>query len=293
MDSGLSADTKFSIGKKFVWRVLAILINSLSVTELSFVGYFGLFSVPAPLFLLRASSGVFLFFAGEIVTMTTEVCWSGDVTQLRLQRVAATSIATDVELRRPTPGLVWRHCEGNRAEIADFRVLMEDLDSMGPEDAYVRGTDVVVTYEPTASRPHRVQIYWRALPLSDHVCSAVDVFVSTQTDQLQSDPRRLTRLRLINGVWEELPDSSPVICYVGRAAGSHVSCIALHHPEDLAQTHRLPDGVLEQRLFVDALEKGVILRARLRVAIVAREHDLALARELRASFLAQPLPLDT
>ena len=78
------------------------------------------------------------------------------------------------------------------------------------------------------------------------------------------------------------------------AAWSYVQIV---HPVDYARpcrTSQTPAGLqLRTMLFGRYLEKGVIMRARVRGAIVARTRDEAAATALYNDFLRAPLPLTT
>ncbi len=86
-------------------------------------------------------------------------------------------------------------------------------------------------------------------------------------------------------------------CLLFRLPGDAWSCAALVHPADLTRVElAAPAGEprafrLAYRLFSGRLEKGVILRARLRCLLMPRDGDLSLAAAQYASFLAAEPPL--
>jgi hypothetical protein len=70
------------------------------------------------------------------------------------------------------------------------------------------------------------------------------------------------------------------------------------HPADFHrdEVHALtPEGRvrIEHHLFAQALEKGVLLRARVRGVFLARDGDLQLAAEVYRAFAAAEPPLGT
>lgn len=96
---------------------------------------------------------------------------------------------------------------------------------------------------------------------------------------------------------------------VFRLAGGESSYVEMAHVEDIRQlafawhdkvhegsasgkqTHEAGEIETGFRLFGGPLEKGVILRTRLRAALLSREGDLERASELYEQFLAEPPPL--
>jgi len=58
------------------------------------------------------------------------------------------------------------------------------------DDVYIRGSDVIVTYAETSQCPVRTQVYWRIWEESARgPFVGIEAIVSTQTQQLDSDPR--------------------------------------------------------------------------------------------------------
>src|SRR5438045_1907944 len=96
-----------------------------------------------------------------------------------------------LNLQRPDQG--WHALRVQGQPIADAQLLQVKIDlpaalaEVGPlSDAYVRGADLVATYEQSAARPSRAQIYWRHLqgadcaapPLSAAVLGGLELVVS-------------------------------------------------------------------------------------------------------------------
>jgi hypothetical protein len=81
--------------------------------------------------------------------------------------------------------------------------------------------------------------------------------------------------------------------------GTELTYLEIIHPADFQhdELSRLPGPVagmlLRHRLFAEELEKGVILRGRLRGQFVAQSGDTAAAAAAYARFLAASLPLTT
>jgi hypothetical protein len=81
-----------------------------------------------------------------------------------------------------------------------------------------------------------------------------------------------------------------IACFIFRLAGSQSSYVEMVHPADFNESmlRRSPSGETElsHRLFAGRLEKGVILRSRIRAIFVPRDSDAALARACYADFAA-------
>jgi hypothetical protein len=190
------------------------------------------------------------------------------------------------------------------------------------DEAYIRQGDLVVIGSRRESYPFRVQTYYRAGwvdELSKEGVTGLDVQISVQTDLLDANPRMRVFHRLpiqgqplagnaegfkkisadgLDGTREFPPEEGS--CLLLRLPGETISAVVLAHPADLIAvrlTQGDRDGVavlsIQQDLFPLALEKGVLLRARLRVAYVAREDDEQRARSVYEQLLASPLPLTT
>ncbi len=167
---------------------------------------------------------------------------------------------------------------GDRTELIDF---------------YQRGSDVVVRYAPTANRVFTVVAYWRAgwLKIADEVFPHVDLIVSVETDLLDSRPSLEARSFL--ACPPQSVEQRPPACSLARLARS-TSYMELCHPADAiaASITAVGDGAMcTTPLFGLPLEKGVILRSRLRGLFVSRDLDERFAVTALAQYAAEPPPL--
>jgi hypothetical protein len=228
-------------------------------------------------------------------------------------------LSGDVDLLQPAAGLQlhWR----DRIHIAALGVALPpvritEADSL--IDAWVRGGDLVATYSHGQER--RGQIYWRVPQgdaLTPAVASSVELIASIQTSLLDFDPALDVRshvaaqeiLQLIDADTTradaiyladpsvEIAPSSVPACFIFRLGDCELSYLEMVHPLDFTGSvlRRLPDGQFElsHQLFRGRLEKGVILRSRLRGLMVPREHDLVLAGTCYTDFAASEPPLTT
>jgi hypothetical protein len=185
-------------------------------------------------------------------------------------------------------------------------------------DAYVRGADLVATYQPTDNWPFSPQIYWRIDRANDsEQLASQSLVVSVQTHLLDTWPRISiesylhSEAVLIVSPGSDIDESSrtlsqgdhvfnpstSVACIVVRLAGSDFSYVEIMSPSDYRELriNWSADGAChaDWLLFADFLEKGVIWRARLQSLLVPRENDVALAIACCRADDQRPLPLTT
>jgi hypothetical protein len=243
------------------------------------------------------------------------------LTMWRLSQTSAELVAgplvARVDVARPDHGvfdlaLHGRRCEGARLccvapqDTGERESLLE---------AYVRGSDLVATYAPTAKCQVRPEIYYRALSEAPGMFGGIELIVSAQTSLLGVDPALRVESTLPLGEvlalrasdrFESLAvaprgltiDRAPGV-FLFRPAGADWSYLEMVFPSDFSTArfsieseaaHRLR---LANRLFPESLEKGVIRRGRLRGLFLARSEDEAAALTAFRAFAASPPPLTT
>ncbi len=228
-------------------------------------------------------------------------------------RVVLDQWTGQLDLRNPASGM---SLSATAARLEILGVGLPAIDSSAATDeidCYVRGGDLVATYHETHTRKRRGQVYWRIVKLGTATEQhAIELVASVQTSLLDSDPTVEIRSTLeadealqltdpFELVAESLPLSSPTrcgfqpACFIFRLRGGALSYIEMVHPLDFVESDLtpLPDGVLRwtTRLFQGRLEKGVILRSRLRASIIPRSHDIASAALCYRDFAASEPPL--
>ncbi|MBS0211427.1 MAG: hypothetical protein JSS27_21000 [Planctomycetes bacterium] len=214
------------------------------------------------------------------------------------------------------------------ATILAVQVAPESHTGDVPVEAYVRGNDLVANYPATGAREVAIQAYWRLAPWRDPAALVVDLQVSVNTQQWETCPEQLVTSWLapyhayrVPNVPGELialgwPASdgavaldSETYCVLWRPNRGGFSYVEMTHPDDSAvnclerrtlgrqpRDEHEPEAHLwlnSHRLFSSHLEKGVILRSRLRGAWVPRAGDEQAAADLYADLLSAPLPLTT
>jgi len=185
-------------------------------------------------------------------------------------------------------------------------------------DSYVRGTDLVASYQPSADWPYSPQIYWRANALEsiDGLIGSLSLLVSVQTHLLETHPQVAVTTHLeADEVWQLMPGSDNCIqvgrneihaayptspgmyCVLVRLTHLPVSYCEFMRSSDFNALDVANDGTGSYRinwaLFGEFLEKGVIRRARAFSAFLPRTNDLELAAACCDMLKLDSLPLTT
>jgi hypothetical protein len=163
-------------------------------------------------------------------------------------------------------------------------VEIVDAVGLGPHVLVEEGTEpevvtrqdtIMVSYKPTVSRPVECDVRWRVQPNG-----IFDLEVSALTP----------------GKWDGLSVRTcsalaavPIgpLLVLHRPAGSAISYVEMCHPHDGIAVDA-DGGRIRFHLFGHDLEKGVILRGRVRGLVMARDHDEAIARRAYEQFLHEP-----
>lgn len=190
-----------------------------------------------------------------------------------------------------------------------------------PADCHVRGADLAVSYPATAAWPIEIDAVWRICE-PDAACpwiAAVELIVSVRTALLDSRPELAVEsalgvtegLRLADRItprYEPLELGSDRLprawqsepgCVLLRLRHEQFSYLEMVHPADFHGDRIAGEpgpGRLvrtSHRLFPDPLEKGVLLRARVRGVFLPRDADLAVAADSYRALASSEPPLGT
>lgn len=245
-----------------------------------------------------------------------------NVHRLQLDRLIAT-----IDPGRPQEGLVEVSIGASRLDGAELLGIASasfpSSDERLSVECYVRGPDLMGSYEESAARPVPIDVRWHAASPapSEKFIAAVELAISVQTQALDSRPLLTVQSRLAASQTLRLFDldsiayrpltpspGAPILlqprggpgCLLFRMAGTKLSYAEMVHPADfqhdeLAGTPENNDETvhLSHRLFPQRLEKGVMFRARVRGVFLPREADKRVAAECYAAFAAAEPPLGT
>jgi hypothetical protein len=145
----------------------------------------------------------------------------------------------------------------------------------------VRQDAVLAMYKPTAARPVECYARWRV-----HEQGVFDLEVSALTPGQWHGLSVQTRSLLPAGSSQVLAQYPYLVLSHPQAAPS-LSYVEMCHPNDGIGVDLADKNNVRFRLFGHDLEKGVILRGRLRGMIVPREDDVQIARKAYAGFLRE------
>ncbi len=181
-----------------------------------------------------------------------------------------------------------------------------------PADCCVRSGELALSYRPAASSL-QIDTLWRVLADDDPLTiTRLDLIVSVRTEQLETEAdiavqsvlpcREMLRLAPTHaGQFALLDADSPHTlrpgdgesCLLCRLPGGELSYVEMLHPADFSLDRvqrsaqgRFSGAKIMHRLFPQRVEKGVILRARLRTALVPCHDDVQHAAALFAAFVA-------
>lgn len=243
------------------------------------------------------------------------------IATLRLKHLSAMLAVT-----RPNRGL--HKVSVETRTLGEGQLLGLALPSVAQNEAtsssecYERGRDLIVAYPESPSWPVCADIIWRAVSPAEtlDVVAGVDVIISVRTALLDSWPELAVRsvlpsaevLRLADagtGRFDPcggipgsgcLLDASAGPClFVFRFPDLPFSYAEMTHPADFQGAALVPSvenpATVEtrHRLFAERLEKGVILRGRVRGVVVDRARDLQTAAACYTAFAAADPPLGT
>lgn len=235
-------------------------------------------------------------------------------------RLESVWLAARVDSTRPDRGLFdVRPAPGSLDEARLLGIVMPSLDpeqAAKPVEFLVRGAELLVAYEASESWPVRVDAVWRgvASSVADEVYLAIELQLSVRTDSLESHPKMAVQsvlaadqvLRAVDpdssrfDPWtpQSGPSSGSLACTVFRLPQGGFSYAQMVHQGDSRHDELTPaedtsSVRVRHWLFDQSLEKGVILRARVRGLFLPRDRDLQLAQKCFADFASAEPPLGT
>ncbi len=184
-------------------------------------------------------------------------------------------------------------------------------------DARTRGPDLLATWGAVPETPVQMDAMWRAVPpgANDRFLAAVDLVVSVRTELFDVEPRLVVQsivagieavriaadgqsraLRPGQDVLVRAPGAGAT-CLLIRTAIEGLSYAEMVHPADIheslwrAGADQGGSSLVRHGLFCERLERGVILRARMRGVLLPRNGDASVAAACYAAFAAADPPL--
>lgn len=239
--------------------------------------------------------------------------------------LAAQNTTASLALDRPGRGLFdWQLLD---KPVPSVEILGADIQGWAGclpplREQYARGDDLVCGFGPTENWPFQVELRWKTIQVPGTL-AGVELLVSVCTEVLDSRPSLLVRSRLLaaevirvgdRGANQQIPlpisqPAEPIALppenkgngLLVRVPGESLSYAEMVNPVDFrcsqfawketADTGHLAE--LSHQWALDHLEKGVILRARVRGLWFSRDDDVTVAAEAYRDFLAAKPLLST
>lgn len=172
-------------------------------------------------------------------------------------------------------------------------------------EVYVRENDLIVRFEQSSEDQYALQLDWQLLEGIPSVVHGVELWVSIQTNLLDSAPEleicsdgefagwRIYQHAMLadQPASADRPHTAAALTSSGTGGTTRLWLI---EPSDQLQTQLLTsadEAVQRVKLFGQFLEKGVIRRARMRFVIIDGELSTAKLQALYHDFANSPLPL--
>lgn len=195
-----------------------------------------------------------------------------------------------------------------------FQLAINGVADQMRTDAHVRLGDLTVNYGRVEDCPFAVQILWRYCPPNKNECDTaggIDVCVSAQTSLLSAQPEIKSQSDVSCSEAYQLQDTGfePFEantvrlsahrgkgCFLFRGAKARFSYVEMVHPLDFGHSEFAwrrdrTLGALTHLLLNRWMEKGVIVRSRMRGLFVDRRDDMVMAASAYQNFCEAELPL--
>lgn len=189
-----------------------------------------------------------------------------------------------VDSSQPSRGVQWSSAIANRLQCCTLQFKPPRSAQGAPvlADLYVRGSDLVATYDQLPGAEVQPQLYWRLMEQAELNAIGVQLLISMQTSLLQSEPRctvesPLPGVRTAIWNWKEKawwgtetgkdfdlvsqPSSRGFVTWFSAPKETN-SYIEVIYPDDQVSQH-VTLGHSEACFFAEHLEKGVIRRGRI------------------------------
>ena len=239
----------------------------------------------------------------------------------RTARWSNSDFSAAVFLPRPDRGLHDVRLDGTAID-ADllglvFPSALSERD-LALQECHARGRDLLAQYPEATSWPICVDVAWRVLfgNPSRGILAGVDLIASVRTALLESWPELAVGSRMVADEAFQLVDAATIQfepcavagaghaaepvgpgLFVARLARTPFSFAEMVHPADGQGSTASGSGKwptlfrTRRRLFAERLEKGVLLRSRVRGLLLDRAGDLKVAADCYAEFAAADPPL--
>lgn len=165
-------------------------------------------------------------------------------------------------------------------------------------ECYVRGDDLIAEYRPYEGFPFKTHVYWRYQPaLAPQESSTLQLVLSVHTHRLDTHPVYHVWSDVNNGAWQLVAADGGALGAMASGENGNYALVQSAEPGDFVSSRGPELSVADKRpratwrLFDEFLEKGVIRRARIGVAMTPKglsaEDAAAICRQIQR----HPTPL--
>ena len=236
----------------------------------------------------RSAGFLFLFYFSLTITQMTAALWTLDHTIGQIHFDAST---LSLDLSQPSTGMSFSIADSSleNRRLLQVRGISDEESKLSPAP-YVRGTDLIASYDGTAHSHLSPQMYWRAMDRQR--AFGVELIVSVQTSLLDyRQPFYIQSTGLKNTRPLECEQSGKEIhnAALGSLA-TEIEYLEIVHPTDFCSS-TIKNNSTEWQIIDHRLEKGVIRRARMQAWWIRGDNVLNTANALYDEFSSSEPPL--
>ena len=206
----------------------------------------------------------------------------------------------------PELGVLFSHSD-SKTNCAMIGLIQPSTGSSRPaSESYVRQNDLIADFAQSDQSQFGFETYFRLIPSASHDLLGLEIWLSVQTELLDSTPAMDLTSIIPNSQWEIVSDlmvEGVPAAWRSLPSGdgsttAGLAALVLVHPLDVGQTNYVANplaakDMLPLRIFSHFMEKGVIRRARVQVYLSHEPFSAGLCRDLFEQFAASELPLTT
>jgi hypothetical protein len=245
----------------------------------------------------------------------TSTPWILEPDSVRLQRDAFQAV---VDLRHPELGLHALRYDGVAVPVSRMMAFIRPGLGEGEvaplADRFVRGDELVASYAESAPWPVQVDAVLRAAAVDRRAAllASVESIVSVRTQQLNSRSELTLETRFqaeevlhladaSTARWASISEAGSTSltqpdqprCVLVRLDGGQMSYVEMLVPADSSADEVVAgrEAAIRHRVFAHTLEKGVIVRIRIKGVLVVRQGDAQVAVAVYRHFTGEEPPL--
>jgi hypothetical protein len=223
----------------------------------------------------------------------------GENVQLTLNQWEA-----NYRITQPGKGMILRSLSPRQQQATICMISPGVGGAARPTESYIRNNDLIVDYAQQNTEQFSYETYFRSLPSIGQWTFGLEIWLSVQTNLLDSTPNidfscdTSEQAWAIQHDWNQPSSQTPWFLTSATASSQSPHLAVMVHPLDVEQTKIIRSDTnpswIALKLFSEFMEKGVIRRGRLRIyASSAATPDSDDLRKAYDDFVKSELPLTT